>query len=56
LHGREIVPGGILAVRDDRFQYALLSEEVREEEEDGGEPSSRKTLATPTGFRRYRAA
>lgn len=50
-HGRRVVPGGILMVKDGRFNYALRSEESDHGAVlDALESASRKTLATPTGF------
>ena len=41
----------MLAIRGDRFQYTLLSEEPESGEGlDAPYDASRKTLATPTGF------
>ena len=50
-HGRRVVPGGILMVKDGRYRYALVTEDVDDNLAlDALSSASRKTLATPTGF------
>lgn len=50
-HGRRVVPGGILMLKDGRYRYALVTEELDGDLGlDALESASRKTLATPTGF------
>jgi len=49
-HGRRVVPGGVLMVKNGRFHYALRTgESDRRDVLDALESASRKTLATPTG-------